>query len=754
MFEKLGRLVVRRARTVLVIALLAMVAFGALGAGAFGKLKTGGFIDGKADSTLASQAITAGFGGQTDLVLLVRARSGTVDSTTSAGAGSGLTERLSADDRVSGVVSYWSTEAPSLRSTDGREALVLAHIDGDEEESGLAAPDVIDAYARDSAAVTVRAGGGQAVGDDIGTQVGKDLAIAESIAVPLTLLLLIVAFGSVVAALLPLAVGLIAILGTFAELFVLGSTTDVSIFSINLTTALGLGLAIDYALLMVNRFREELAAGAAVEDAVVHTVRTAGRTIVFSAATVAAALAALLVFPLYFLRSFAYAGVGVIVVAMLGALIVLPALFTVLGHRVNAGRLPWLRNRPAVAGGETPFWRRLAGGVMRRPVLSAVPVVAVLLVAASPLLGVVFGTPDDRVLPTTASSRQVGDALRTDFTTNDAGAIDVVTTSAVAPAALAGYARTLSELPSVARVDTSAGTFVRTRPQPVAPGDPRLGTAGAQLLSVIGTADAKSAAAERLVHRVRATAPPAGTRIHVGGTSAELVDSKHSIGSRLPIAALLIALTTFVILWLFTGSVIQPLRALTLNVLSLSATLGVMVWIFQEGHLSSVLGFTPLPTDTSMPVLLFCVAFGLSMDYEVFLLSRIKELHDHGADTTEAVTHGLARTGRIVSTAAVLLAISFFAFVTSQVSFIQLFGLGTGLAILIDATLVRGVLVPAFMAVVGERSWWSPAPLRRLHARVGLEEAPVLAVPAPRHDISVADASASAGAHALDGSRR
>lgn len=723
MFERLGHFLVRRARLVLVAAVVALVGFAVLGAGAFGKLQTEGFVDPGADSTLAATAIDQGFGGQADLVLLVKAKEGSVDTAAAAAAGRALTQRAASDDRLSGVTSYWSTRSAGLRSEDSRAALVLAHVVDDDAAA------VIDTYATDGPAVSVLAGGGDAVGEDIGSQVGADLAVAESIAVPITLVLLVVAFGSLVAALLPLAVGLIAIFGTFAELFVLGSITDVSVFSVNLTTALGLGLAIDYALLMVNRFREELAAGADVEAAVVRTVVTAGRTIAFSAATVAAALAALLVFPLYFLRSFAYAGVGVIAIAMAGALVVLPALLTVLGPRVNAGRLPWLRARTAAAGGETVFWRRLATGVMRRPLLAAVPVVAVLLVAASPLLGVVFGTPDDRVLPTSSASRQVGDALRSDFPSNAAAAVDVVTTGPVAAAPLGAYARTLSQLPDVARVDTSAGSWVRGAAVAGAGGNTALGSARAQLVSVVGPNDARSARAQDLVQAVRDTAAPAGVGVHVGGTTAELVDSKHAIASRLLWAGLWIVVTTFLVLWLFTGSVVQPVRALLLNALSLSATLGVMVWIFQEGHLSSVLGFTPTATDTSMPVLLFCVAFGLSMDYEVFLLSRIKELHDAGADTRVAVTSGLARTGRIVSTAAVLLAVSFFAFATSSVSFLQLFGLGTGLAILIDATLVRGVLVPAFMAVVGERSWWSPAPLRRLHARVGLEEAPDVALP-------------------------
>ena len=504
------------------------------------------------------------------------------------------------------------------------------------------------------------------------------------------------AFGSVVAALLPLSVGLLAILATFAELDLLTRVTSVSIFAINLTTALGLGLGIDYALLMVSRFREELAGGISVEDAVVRTVATAGRTIAFSALTVAAALSAMLVFPVYFLRSFAYAGVAVTLFAALSALLVLPALLALLGHRVNAGRIPFVK---AV---EAPFWGRVASGVMRRPAFAALPVIAVLLFMAVPLLHVNFGTPDDRALPTSNASHQVGDALRTDFATQP-GVIDVLIRPSISAGALASYAQQLSALPGVQQVGSAAAS-------------------GIQRLTLSTGFDSASSAAQQLVDRVRSAPTPSGAHVLVGGDTAILIDGKQAIGSRLPLAGAIIAITTFILLFLFTGSIVHPIRALLGNILTLGGTVGAMVWIFQFGHLSGVLGFTPTPTSTAMPVLLFCIAFGLSMDYEVFLMSRIKELHDHGASNADAVTGGLARTGRIVSTAAALLAVSFFAFATSHVSFIQLFGLGTGLAILIDATLVRGILVPAFMRVLGENSWYAPPLLRRLHNRIGLDD--------------------------------
>jgi putative drug exporter of the RND superfamily len=717
MLQRYGRFVATRARLLLIIAAIAVIGAGALGAGAFGKLKSGGFADPAAPSTQAAQLIDTNFGGATNLVFLVHAKSGTVDDATVAAAGNDLAARLAAEPDVTGVVSYWGTGAPSLKSTDGRDALVVEHVAGDEGQVLTRATALIEKYAVDTGTVGITAGGEGAANYDVTTQVTKSLAIAESIAVPITMILLILAFGSLIAALLPLAIGLIAIVGTFAELAILGSITDVSIFAINLTTALGLGLGIDYALFIVSRFREQLAAGDEVNVAVARTVATAGRTIAFSAATVAAALAALLVFPLYFLRSFAYAGIGVVVIAVVAALVVAPALLAVLGHRVNSLRLPWSK---APQGAASPWWGRLAGAVMRRPAMTALPVVAALLFAASPLMHVSFGTPDPGVLPASAGSRHVADTLTDRFPGNASTPIDVVTAGPVAAGPLADYARTLSMLPGVVHVSSSAGMFTHGTSTP---GDPSLGRTDMQRITVVSELVTKSDRAQDLVRAIRATPGPAGVRTLVGGIDAQLIDTRGSIGSRLPLAIGLIVLTTFIVLFLFTGSVIQPIRALLLNALSLGATLGILTWMFQDGHLSNWLGFTGRPMDTSMTVLLFCIAFGLSMDYEVFLMSRIKELHDRGADQTTAVTEGLARTGRIVSTAAGLLAVSFFAFGTSSVSFLQLFGIGTGIAILIDATLVRGILVPAAMKVLGPLAWWSPSPLRKAYGRVALREA-------------------------------
>jgi RND superfamily putative drug exporter len=721
MFDRYARFITRRARPALVVAGVLLAIAAVIGFGAFGKLQSGGFQDPAADSTKAQTRIDATFKSQPNLVLLVHAGRGTVDSPDAAAAGRTLTAELGRESGVDGVTSYWRTGASTLRSGDRTDALVLVHLTGSDSQVRDRTDALVTRYGGDRGAVTVTAGGPAGINRDVNAEVGRSLGIAEAIAVPITMLLLVLAFGSLVAALLPLAIGGVAVLGTFAELFVLGSVTDVAVYAVNMTTAMGLALGVDYALLMVGRFREQLAAGEAVPDAVHRTVVTAGRTILFSAATVATALAALLVFPEYFLRSFAYAGIGVVAIAALGALVIAPALLTVLGHRVNRGRLPWASR--GIRSAESPFWQRIASGAMRRPVLAAVPVLAILLALASPLLGVTFGTPDQNVLRTTVASRQVADTLTARFGTNDSDAVDIVTTGPVAGADLARYATALSERAHVSHVATSLGVFSHGRRGPAATANPTLAGPDAQLITVSLTVDARSGTAEDLVRALRVADPPAGTTVLVGGTTAQTMDTEHSIGTRLPWAALLIVVTTFVLLFLFTGSVVQPLRALVLNGLSLSAALGAMTWIFQHGHLAGLLQVTPRPMDTSMTVLLSCIVFGLSMDYEVFLTSRIKELHDAGATPTDATAHGLGRTGRIITTAAGLLAVSFFAFGTSTVSFLQMFGLGTGLAILIDATLVRGILVPVAMRLLGRAAWYAPKPLRHLHTRVALAEA-------------------------------
>ncbi len=724
LLARLGDFVFRHARLVLVVSGVLVAVAAVVGAGAFSKLQGGGFQDPRSESAQAARQITSIFGGGANLVLLVHVDSGSVDSPEGRATGIGLALALAAEPTTREVSSYWSTGAPGMKSKDGRDAIVLARVKGTGTQVDDNTAVLISKYAsrraNEGKSVTVRAGGGVAVSIDTNDEVSKSLIKAEAIAVPITLILLALAFGSLVAAAVPLVIGGVAIAGTFAELAILGSLTDVSVFSINLTTALGLALGIDYALFMVSRLREQLAHGDEIRLAVVGTVRTAGRTIVFSSATVAVALAALLLFPMPFLHSFAYAGIGVVLIAAIAALTITPAMLAVLGPRINAGRLPWSKS---VRDASSPVWGRLAAAAMRRPVLSAVPVIAVLLVAASPLLNVSFTTPDERVLTTSVPSRQVSDTLRAEFAGKDnTSTIEILATGATDGAALSSYARQLSRLPGIDHVSTSLGAFTGGTSSPTVPADTARGMATAQHLSAVLTVDRDSDVAQQLVGDVRSMTPPTGTTVLVGGAPAELVDTKASIMQRLPLAGLWIVLTTFILLFLFTGSVVQPLRALLVNGLTILATLGVMSWIFLDGHLASALNFTPRPMDTAMTVLLFCITFGLCMDYEVFVTSRIQELHEAGHDLQASASQGLARTGRIVSTAAGLMAVNFLAFGTSSVSFLQMFGLGAGLAVLIDATLVRGILVPAVMRIVGPGIWYAPDPLRRLHERIGLRE--------------------------------
>ena len=755
MLERLGKFLVRRRWAVLAATLVAVVLAGAYGGSAITRLKSGGFDDPAAESTRAAETLRDDFGiGDPNLILLVTAKRGAVDDPAVAAAGESLTRRLAAEPDLAQVASYWTLDAPTLRSQDGRQALVLGRITGDEEGLDERAEQLTAAYGRDDADLRVQIGGQAQVSREIGEQVEADLAKAEAIAVPITLLLLMVAFGGSVAGALPLAVGGFAIVGTLLVLRVLAELTDVSIYALNLTTALGLGLAIDYSLFIVSRYREELRAGREPADALVQTMRTAGRTVLFASTTIAVSLLALLVFPLYFLRSFGYAGIAVVALAAVGALIVLPALLAVLGHRVNRFRLPLGRRRtaqpvPVQAGATaslheppTPdrgegFWHWIATRVMRRPAPIAIVVVAFLVLLGTPFLGVRFGLPDDRVLPTSAEGRQVSDAVRANFTTDESSALSVVAPGSGDPqthlADIDGYATALSRLAGVGRVEALTGSYAdggrlqgplqATGDAAIPPEAMRFAAADGTWLSVVPSVEPYSQAGERLVAAVRELPAPLGAQ--VTGPSAALVDTKASLLSHLPAAGAVIALVTFVLLFLMTGSVVIPVKALVLNLLSLTAVYGAMVYVFQDGHLADLLGFTATGTiDTSMPVLLFCIAFGLSMDYEVFLLSRIKEEHDRTGDTVAAVAFGLERTGRIVTTAAALLAIVFIAFATSSVSFLKLFGIGTALAILVDATLIRALLVPAFMRLAGRANWWAPAPLRRLHDRVGLRETP------------------------------
>ena len=725
MLVRLGQFTVRRRRAILVAAVVLFALAGAIGGGVADHLSAGGFNDPGSESSRAGSVVDKVFhAGAPNVVLLVTAIGGTVDDSAAAAEGRALTAELAAEPGIDQATSYWTLgNVPPLRSNDGRQALVLARIAGDDDTVDARVDTLSPAFTRHTGALDVRVGGQAEVFRQIGGTVEKDLAKAESVAIPITLLLLVVVFGSVVAAGLPVGIGVLSIIGTFLVLRVLAELTTVSIFALNLTTAMGLGLAIDYSLFVVSRFREELRNGLQPAAAVVRTVDTAGRTVVFSAGTVAASLAAMLVFPMAFLRSFAYAGIAVVAMAALISVVVLPATLAAIGTRID--RWSVFRRHPKEVG--EGFWHRVAVAVMRRPVVLGGSVVALLVVLGLPFLHVQLGLPDDRVLPASVSSRQVQDEIRANFTSNEAGAVQVVARGIGDPtthaAEVGAYASAVSRLPGVARVDAIGGSYLAgVQVAPANEASARFAAPDGTWFSVVPSVEPLSAAGEALVHDVRALDAP--FRVEVAGPSAELVDSKAASLGRLPLAAGIIAVVTFVVLFLMFGSVLVPAKAIVLNLLSLSATFGAMVWIFQDGHLAGLLDFTPTgDIAISTPILMFCIAFGLSMDYEVFLLSRIKEEYDRTGDNRRAVAVGLERTGRIVTAAAALLAIVFIAMGTSSVSFIKLFGIGLTMAVLVDATLIRAVLVPAFMRLAGDANWWAPAPLRRVYRRWGFSDA-------------------------------
>ncbi|MFF7972660.1 MMPL family transporter [Streptomyces sp. NPDC007905] len=702
--------VIARPRLSLLVALVLTALAVLAGSGVADHLGSGGWEDPAAESTYATKALERAFpDSQPNLLLLVDSGRASVDDPAVAAAARALAERLTTEKGVTGVGSYWQADpsaAPALRARDGHEALIAARITGDENAMAQTLDRIAPHYRGAHGPVRVKVGGIVAVRHEMQTVIKEDLTRAEMIALPITLVLLVMVFGSAVAALLPLGIGVVAILGTNAVLRGLTSFTDVSVFALNLTTALGLGLAIDYALFIVRRYREELSTGADPSTAIGTTLRTAGRTVLFSALTVAVSLAAMMVFPQYFLRSFAYAGVAVVLLAAAAALILLPAALILLGHRVNSLDLRRLLRRgrePRPAGAEGTAWARAATLVMRRAPLFALGTTALLVILGLPFMGVKFGTADDRQLPSGAESHVVQQHIRDGFPGSPGGGLEVLAEGRATKTQYAAYKERVAALHEVARVDG-----------PLVKGD-------AAYFTVQPRGEAVDGGAQRLVGDLRALKAPFGTK--VTGTAAVLVDSKHAIGERLPWAGAFIAVVTLLLVFLLTGSVLIPLQAVVLNALSLTAMFGAVVWVFQDGHLSDALGFTSSGSiETTLPVLMFCVAFGLSMDYGVFLLSRIKEEYDRTGDHNEAVRHGLQRTGGLITAAAVILAVVMVAIGTSRVTNTKMLGLGIALAVLMDAMVVRSLLVPAIMRLTGQATWWAPAPLRRFHQRFGLSE--------------------------------
>jgi RND superfamily putative drug exporter len=727
--RRLAIFVIHRRWWVIAVALVALPAFALYGGSVHDKLSTGGFTDPGAESSRAAAAIAKEFpsSGQSDFVIVVTAKHGTVDSPAVRAAGLALTQQLG---RAAGVVtssSYWSLgDVAQLRSTDQRQALIVASLRGSDDSKIKVAAVLAPRYNTNGTVVMTEVTGSVEVTRELAVQAQKDLARSDLLTGPFTFVALVIVFGGLIAAVLPLGVGLLAVLGTFVVLTLLAKLTTVSVFSLNLATGMGLGLAIDYSLFVVSRYREELARGVSTPVAIGRSMQTAGRTVAFSAGTVAISLTSLVIFPIPYLRSFAYAGVAVVALAALSSIVVLPAVLAVLGPRVENFRL--FKARQPDDGG---FWHRQAERVMRHPVPYAVSVSVILILLAIPFFQLNLGLSDDRVGPSNMPSRAATDQIREHFSSREADAlllqvpnINVTTDRAT----IDRFARRLAVIPGVARVDALTGEYsildhkVVAFP-PIALAKrfvPAVGQRGTYL-SVVPDVEPLSNRGEQLVKDLRAT--PAPFHFLVAGSSARLVDTKQAVISRLPWALGLIAVATFVLLFLMTGSLLVPIKALVLNMLTLTATFGATVWIFQEGHLSHLLNVTPTGSiDVFTPILMFCIAFGLSMDYEVFLLSRIKEEYDLERDNQRAVSIGLQKTGRIVTAAALLLTIVFVGIATSQVALVKAFGVGLGIAVLVDAFLVRATLVPAFMRLAGRLNWWSPRWLRQWHLRFGIWE--------------------------------
>jgi uncharacterized membrane protein YdfJ with MMPL/SSD domain len=696
MLARLANLAAHRPKRVLAAAFAFVVVAGVVGGPVAGLLSTeGDFADPGSQSTAARERLERATGREAGLAYIA------IISPRSASRADQVRRTLSSTPGVAEAFGFAETGDRRFVSRDGRSTYVAAVLNADADRD--AANDRIEASL--GKAPSVKLGGPALAGPAVGDQVSKDLARAELLAFPLLFLLSLIVFRGVIAALLPLFVGTITIFGTFLGLRLVNEATLLSVFALNLAIGLGLGLAIDYALFIVSRYREEMAAGGPGPEALARTLQTAGRTVLFSSMTVAAAMLSLLVFPQRFLYSMGVSGAITAIVAAVAALTALPALLMLLGARVQPRR--GSAARAAAAEGSSGFWYRLSHGVMRRPVAVAVATAGVLLLVGLPFTQIRFTGVDATVLPRDLEVRQVDDIMRSEFTASAAVPVHVaVAAPRSAQRAMKSYAGRLRALGGVARVAPAAYAGRGTWQVEVEPAGAAL--AGPSL---------------ELVRAIRATPAPGG--VLVGGESADFVDQQAGLGGRLPLALTILCLTTLAILFLMTGSAILPVKALVMNFLTLSAAFGLLVLIFQDGRLEGVLGYTSQGgIEATQPLVLLALVFGLSTDYGVFLLSRIKEAHDDGATNDEAVAVGLQRTGRIVTAAALLFIVAIGAFATSKIIFIKEVGLGTALAVGIDATIIRALLVPALMKLLGERNWWAPGPLRRLHARVGVDETP------------------------------
>ncbi|NEW27223.1 MMPL family transporter [Nocardia cyriacigeorgica] len=694
-------------KLLLTIVGVAFVVFGALGSLVTDRLSAGGFTSPDAESSRAAEVLAEEFG-ITGMQLILAVDADSASSPATSARAVEIVTRLRGEPDISGAISPWTEPAvaPELISDDGRTGLIVAAVRGDDNSAPAAAAALVDRYTGEHDGLTIRAGGQAVVFHEANSQAARDLALAEAIALPLCFLLSTWFLRSAIAAAIPVLVGAVSIVTTTAILYALTFVVELSIFAMNLTTAIGLALAIDYSLLIISRYREEIAGGHEPTAALTVAMRHGGRAVCYSGITVAIGVVAMVFFPLSFLRSVAFAGVAVVGLSVLLTLTMVPALLAVLGARIN--RKP-LREATPVA--ETRLYR-IARAVQARPLAWAVPIVLVLLALGAPVTGMRLGLPDERVLPAEATAHQVGDDVRQRFGANPTGVVQIVLTGPTESHALGAYAARLSEVAGVTDVTSASGIFVDGRR--VADGEAAMASPAAAHLTVSTTSNPYSEGARDQLDDLRAVDAPAPALF--GGLAQQTRDTASGISDAFPKALIWIAVVTFALLLLLTGSLVLPLKALVLNTLSLSATFGALVWIFQDGHFAGLGTAAPGYLAATVPALVFCTAFGLSMDYEVFLLTRFREEWDRSgktrADNDTAVAVGIARSGRVITAAAALMAVVFAAVISSDLSLLRAFGLGLTLAVLVDATLVRLVLVPAFMRVAGTWNWWAPRRLR------------------------------------------
>ena len=694
MFEKLGHLVVRRRKSVLALFIVVLIAFGALAGLAIPRLSGGGYSNPGSDAAKASTYLTDTFHVKDPAIVIEVKSTSSVQDPAVVASATALEKELGAEKGVLKTLSYWSAGgAPTLVSKDGKAAYLFVY---STEKDPLKAKSlgklVATKYTGTYKNLTIYVGGLATFNSAINDKISKDLALAETISIPLTFLLLVFVFGGLISSATPLIVGVSAILGSMAIIYLISLFTGVSIFALNLITGMGLGLGIDYALLMVNRFREELHEGKSVEDAIVNTVKTAGKTVFYSGITVIITLASLTFFPLMFLKSFGYAGISVVAMAIFAALIPFPAILALIGQRIDK----YVVRKSAITPKSDGRWAQTARFVMRRPIAVVVLSLTVLAVIAAPIKNIVFSQADARVLPASSQTAIASAMAIADFPGQEANPVEVIIPNGMGKQAeIAAYAEQIAKVPGIVRVSPVqiAGNAVR--------------------FSAVHSMSPRTNEAQAMIEGIRKLPAPAGTL--VGGVAADYTDTQGGIAKTLPWALGWIAIGVLILLFMFTGSIILPIKAVLLNVLSLGAMMGALTWIFIDGHLGWLVGsFTNTHTiDTSMVLLISVVTFGLSMDYEVFLLSRIKEEHEAGMKNIDAVATGLQRSARIITAAALLLAVVFATFVTSGVTNIKMLGFGVAFAIILDATLIRGLLVPALMRLFGERNWWAPKALKR-----------------------------------------